>query len=158
MLVGFRPFTTEPGAPARCDAATVRAAEKHVPIIAGRMELTGSPLIAGAWRSTPRRCFPGWRALHRLSRAAAPAGRASSRWCGYGVRPPANDDVPDGSADRLRQVLHELRTPINAIQGFAELIQQQLFGETPHQYRGWPPASPPTRPGCWRGSRKSNGW
>jgi two-component system, OmpR family, sensor kinase len=32
-------------------------------------------------------------------------------------------------------MLHELRTPINAIQGFAELIQQQLLGPTPHQYR-----------------------
>ena len=137
MLVGFRPFTTEPGAPARCDAATVRAAERHVPIIAGRMELTGSPLIAGAWRidATPLFSadggrFTGYHAL--LRRPAAPhvagAETASGR--------PANDDVPDGSADRLRQVLHELRTPINAIQGFAELIQQQLFGETPHQYRG----------------------
>jgi hypothetical protein len=38
-------------------------------------------------------------------------------------------------ADRLRQLLHELRTPVNAIQGFAELIQQQLFGPTPHGYR-----------------------
>jgi K+-sensing histidine kinase KdpD len=28
-----------------------------------------------------------------------------------------------------------LRTPINAIQGFAEMIQQQVFGATPHQYR-----------------------
>jgi hypothetical protein len=32
-------------------------------------------------------------------------------------------------------VLHELRTPVNAIQGFAEIIQQQLFGPTPHEYR-----------------------
>ena len=32
-------------------------------------------------------------------------------------------------------MLHELRTPVNAIQGFAEIIQQQLFGPTPHDYR-----------------------
>ena len=32
-------------------------------------------------------------------------------------------------------MLHELRTPVNAIQGFAEVIQQQLFGPTPHEYR-----------------------
>src|SRR5690606_29092098 len=37
--------------------------------------------------------------------------------------------------DRIRQVLHELRTPVNAIQGFAELIQQQMFGPTPNEYR-----------------------
>ena len=35
----------------------------------------------------------------------------------------------------MRQTLHELRTPVNAIQGFAEVIQQQLFGSTPNRYR-----------------------
>ena len=35
----------------------------------------------------------------------------------------------------MRQVLHELRTPVGAIQGFAEIIQQQLFGPAPHEYR-----------------------
>jgi signal transduction histidine kinase len=35
----------------------------------------------------------------------------------------------------MRQVLHELRTPVNAIQGFAEIIQQQLFGPAPNTYR-----------------------
>ena len=38
-------------------------------------------------------------------------------------------------ADRLRQLLHELRTPVNAMQGYAEVIQQQVFGPTPHEYR-----------------------
>jgi signal transduction histidine kinase len=42
-------------------------------------------------------------------------------------------DTKEG--DRMRQILHELRTPVNAIQGFAEVIQQQLFGPTPHEYR-----------------------
>jgi signal transduction histidine kinase len=35
----------------------------------------------------------------------------------------------------MREVLHELRTPVNAIQGFAEIIQQQLFGHAPNAYR-----------------------
>ncbi len=43
--------------------------------------------------------------------------------------------IADSEADRMRQVLHELRTPVNAIQGFAEIIQQQLFAPVPHQYR-----------------------
>ena len=46
-----------------------------------------------------------------------------------------NDDGIESEADLMRQVLHELRTPVNAIQGFAEIIQQQLFGPAPHQYR-----------------------
>jgi two-component system OmpR family sensor kinase len=39
------------------------------------------------------------------------------------------------SGDRMRQLLHELRTPVGAIQGFAELIQQQLYGPAPNEYR-----------------------
>ncbi len=45
------------------------------------------------------------------------------------------DEKAQRSADRLRQLLHELRTPVNAMQGYAEVIQQQVFGPTPHEYR-----------------------
>lgn len=38
-------------------------------------------------------------------------------------------------ADRIRQLLHELRTPVTAVQGYSEVIQQQLFGSAPHEYR-----------------------
>lgn len=50
-------------------------------------------------------------------------------------RAPLVPPVTDSEADRIRQMLHELRTPVNAIQGFAEAAQQQLFGPTPHDYR-----------------------
>ncbi|MWV29401.1 sensor histidine kinase [Aurantiacibacter rhizosphaerae] len=52
-------------------------------------------------------------------------------------RPVAPDPAtaPDTQGDAMRQVLHELRTPVNAIQGFAEIIQQQIFGNVPHEYR-----------------------
>jgi hypothetical protein len=36
----------------------------------------------------------------------------------------------------MRQVLHELRTPVNAIQGYAEMVQQQWPDRAaPHEYR-----------------------
>jgi hypothetical protein len=75
---------------------------------------------------------------------AEPVFAAGGKFTGYRGRlrrpvfaptpesPPAPADTPQ---DRMRQVLHELRTPVNAIQGFAEIIQQQLFGPTPHEYR-----------------------
>jgi hypothetical protein len=50
----------------------------------------------------------------------------------FGVAP---QTAADTAGDRMRQVLHELRTPVNAIQGFAEIIQQQLFGPAPNTYR-----------------------
>lgn len=130
MLVGHRPFTGATHAPARADAASCRAFAAHRPITAGLVTFDGAAAIAGAWRIDAVPVF-------------APAGgafagyRARLRRLPPGVEAQAADPAPAAreGADRLRQTLHELRTPINAIQGFAEMIQQQVFGATPHQYR-----------------------
>ena len=123
MLAGFVLGQTAALAPARADAGTSRALRQRRPVQRGRIELSGAAAIAGAWR------------IDAAPRFAAQGGR----FLGYrGVlRRPSADSAAqaDSVADRLRQLLHELRTPVNAIQGFAELIQQQLFGPTPHQYR-----------------------
>lgn len=130
-LVGLRPFADDPDAPVACDAATLGAARARIPIMGGRLELEGPSGASGPWRidavpgfAPDTGHFQGWHA--RLRRPPAPPLAPASA---------ANDDGEARSADRLRQMLHELRTPINAIQGFAELIQQQLLGPTPHQYR-----------------------
>lgn len=47
----------------------------------------------------------------------------------------AANDTASNSGEQMRQLLHELRTPMNAIQGFAEAIQQQIFGHVPNTYR-----------------------
>ena len=123
MLAGMPLAAADPLAPARCDARTARALLRRGPVREGRLEIDGAAAIAGAWR------------IDAAPRFAAHGGR----FLGYRgiLRRPATapQAVPDTVADRLRQLLHELRTPVNAIQGFAELIQQQLFGPTPHQYR-----------------------
>ncbi|MGB3753551.1 MAG: sensor histidine kinase [Parerythrobacter sp.] len=60
-------------------------------------------------------------------------------YAGMFRRPPVATARPDPAAaqeaDRLRQLLHELRTPAGAMQGFAEMIQQQQLGPAPHEYR-----------------------
>ncbi len=99
----------------------------HQPIRGGRIELEGAPAIAGEWvvEMQPRFSQPGG----RFTGYAGLARRGAA---------PARDDRADTQsreADRLRQLLHELRTPVNAIQGFSEVIQQQLFGPTPNEYR-----------------------
>jgi two-component system OmpR family sensor kinase len=97
------------------------------PLSAQAVDLNGAPAISGRWQIDAAPWFDpltgqflGYRG--RLRRPA-PATRA------------ANPPVTDSAADRIRQMLHELRTPVNAIQGFAEVIQQQLFGPVPHEYR-----------------------
>ncbi|MXO74725.1 sensor histidine kinase [Altererythrobacter aerius] len=89
------------------------------------IDWTGAPDISGAWTID----------------AAPRFSETGGHFIGYAGRfrrPPAPELVAayaDPSADRMRQLLHELKTPVNAIQGFAEVIQQQLFGPTPHEYR-----------------------
>ena len=99
------------------------------PLSAQRLELIGAPAISGPWQIDAAPWFDpltgqfvGYRG--RLRRPASPAEPIS-----------ANPAVTDSAEDRIRQMLHELRTPVNAIQGFAEIIQQQLFGPAPHEYR-----------------------
>lgn len=129
MIVGHRPFTGDLDAPATCDAETLRAVRARLPVEAGLVTLEGAAEIAGPWRidAVPQFAREGGHFLGYNARLRRPQAAPAVA--------PANDDDSDRSADRLRQLLHELRTPINAIQGFAELIQQQLFGATPHQYR-----------------------
>ena len=123
MLAGFVLGQAGTLSPARSDAATTRALRQRRPVHGGRLELAGAGAIAGAWQ------------IDAAPRFAASGGRFLG-YQGMLRRPGAGlGEAGESVADRLRQLLHELRTPVNAIQGFAELIQQQLFGPTPHQYR-----------------------
>ncbi len=98
----------------------------HQPIRGEIVTLEGGPAIAGEW------------IIDAAPRFTSPDGRFYG-YAGTARRPVASETPPKSAdsseADRLRQLLHELRTPVNAIQGFSEVIQQQLFGPTPHDYR-----------------------
>lgn len=45
---------------------------------------------------------------------------------------PSGDDE---RSDHYRQLIHELRTPVGALKGFAEILQSQLFGPVSKRYR-----------------------
>jgi signal transduction histidine kinase len=87
--------------------------------------LGGAAALAGDWRidAVPRFDPLGGHYLGHIGR------------CRRAAAPAAPQPIGEPQGDRLRQLLHELRTPINAIQGYAEIIQQQLFGPAPHAYR-----------------------
>lgn len=108
----------------QADAALSRAIVSRRPVTGASFDLGGADTIAGLWsvdaspRFAPRSgTFSGYIGRFRriaTNSLASPAERA---------------------ADRVRQLLHELRTPVTAIQGFAEVIQQQTVGAVPHEYR-----------------------
>ena len=113
---------------AAAEPIIAQAVRQRLPIRAGIVALSGTAAISGDWQVDAAACFDRDTGnftghcgrLRRPSRAAAP------------------ETVPSGlnaEADRMRQVLHELRTPANAIQVAAEIIQQQLYGPAPHEYR-----------------------
>ncbi len=125
MVIGMRLFTSQTAADGATDAIA-RAFQRRQPIARSAINLDGAPAIAGDWivdaepRFSDEGHFTGY--FGRLRRVAS-----------------ANAPVPGSpetrEADRIRQLLHELRTPVTAVQGYAEVIQQQLFGPAPHEYR-----------------------
>jgi signal transduction histidine kinase len=92
-----------------------------------RLVIDGRSRIAGAWRisavpafepNTGR--FAGYRGAARRPRADESAA-------------PRREGPPP--ADSLRQLVHELRTPTNAIAGFAEMIEAETLGPIAPPYR-----------------------
>jgi hypothetical protein len=88
MLVGHRPFTGQPHAPARLDGRSIRAFAARRPITAGLLLLEGAPAIAGAWQidavpvfARAGGAFAGYRARLRRPTPArqAPRRRAKPR-------------------------------------------------------------------------------
>ena len=126
MVIGTRLFQPPRlGEGATPEAGLARAFARRQPIVQAPLTLVGAPAIAGDWLvdATPQFSeeghFSGY--FGRLRRDPGPASA------------PPRPEVRE--ADRIRQLLHELRTPVTAVQGYAEVIQQQLFGPAPHEYR-----------------------
>ncbi len=109
------------------DAAGASAFRQRMPLENARMRLLGSPIVEGDWRINAAPFFDSM----------------SGRFRGYRgiLRRPTIAESPkmEGSelagGEHMQQLVHELRTPLGAIIGFAEIIEQQLFGPVSHDYR-----------------------
>jgi two-component system OmpR family sensor kinase len=129
MALGLRLASHDMSAPSSARASLAMALRHRQPVRGLVMDLAGAPAISGRWQIDAAPSFDpasgAYRGhtgrMRREAQAAAPLALALAE--------------ADSEADRMRQLLHELRTPVNAVQGFSEVIQQQLFGPAPHEYR-----------------------
>jgi signal transduction histidine kinase len=110
------------------DAYGSAAFRQRMPMENARMRLRGASVVEGDWRMSASPFFDaqsgrfrGFRGIMRRPTVSETAD----------IRPD-----PVRQAEQLQQILHELRTPLGAIAGFAEIIEQQMFGPVGDEYRG----------------------
>lgn len=112
----------------RVDGVASGAFRRRAGFANARLVVDGNSDAAGQWRITGIPVFD----------------RETGRFTGYRgtARRPRPDEsaepIRDGrnaASDALRQLVHELRTPTNAIAGFAEMIESQMLGPVPQAYR-----------------------
>jgi signal transduction histidine kinase len=107
------------------DKAVERAFAARAPFHGGTLEVAQDSRIGGVWMISGVPAFE----------------RASGRFAGYrGVAERPSEGRSDGAAaaadpDSLRELAHEIKTPLNAIIGFAEIISGEYLGPAERKYR-----------------------
>jgi len=108
------------------DRSVERAFAARAPFHDGLLELAGGSAVGGTWKISGVPAFE----------------RASGRFAGYrGVaeRPGQAETqatgLPAADPDSLRELAHEIKTPLNAIIGFAEIITGEYLGPADSRYR-----------------------
>lgn len=116
----------------RVDREAVRAFALRAPFRDALFSVGGEGPVAGEWKISGVPAFEpadgrfaGYRGVALRDDASPP--------------PPATSpqNVPDALADpdSLRELVHEIKTPLNAIIGFAEIIEGQYLGPADRGYR-----------------------
>jgi len=113
------------GAEPQVDGIATGAFRRRTAFRDARLSIGGASPAAGSWRISGTPLFDP----------------ASGRFTGYRgtARRPRSDETArprSPAADSVRELVHELRTPVNAIAGFAELIESEMLGAVPAAYRG----------------------
>lgn len=128
-LIGLSLELNASGDASRADGVAAGALRQRAVFSDARLMVVGDSDAAGEWRISGAPAFD----------------RATGRFSGYRgtARRPRREESAAPStpapfspaADSLRQLMHELRTPTNAIAGFAEMIEREMLGDAPPVYR-----------------------
>ena len=106
------------------DRTVERAFRSRAPFHDGMLELPNDAAIGGTWKISGMPAFE----------------RTTGRFAGYrgvGERPSALASSAESASDpdSLRELAHEIKTPLNAIIGFAEIITGEYLGPAGSRYR-----------------------
>ena len=104
------------------DVATADRFARRAPIRSAQLRLAPGTALGTEWRMDATPVFDS-----RDGRFTGYVGHARSG--------AAADEPSPERSDIVRQLVHELKTPLNAILGFSELIEQQLLGPVPGPYQ-----------------------
>lgn len=128
-LIGRSIARVQDGETDRVDEDVVRAFARRAPFRDAELKVGGEGLIAGAWKISGLPAFDptdgrfaGYRGIAQRDSSPPPPRREGGA-----------DMLTD--PDSLRELVHEIKTPLNAIIGFAEIIEGQYLGPADHRYR-----------------------
>ncbi len=119
------------GAPdaSRVDGIAAGAFRRRAGFSNARLAIEGESDAAGDWLISAIPVFDPANGRFTGYRGTARRPRSDER------AEPVRQAAPAIPADSLRQLVHELRTPTNAIAGFAEMIESQILGPVSDAYR-----------------------
>ena len=127
-LIGRSIARPQNGDEDRVDQEVVRAFMLRAPFRDAALNVAGDGLVSGEWKISGVPAFDpadgrfrGYRGVALREQSAAPSAE------------PAEDLLSD--PDSLRELVHEIKTPLNAIIGFAEIIEGQYLGPADRRYR-----------------------
>lgn len=112
---------------AQVDGAVSGAFRRRASFADARLVIAGASPAAGQWQVSATPAFDPATGRFTGYRGVARRPRADQR------AEPMARNAP--SPEALRALVHELRTPTNAISGFAEMIEAQVLGPAPDTYR-----------------------
>ena len=110
------------------DAQLVRAFARRAPFRDAALTIAAEGPVAGEWKVSG---FPAFEPAD--GRFAGYRGVALREGAAAAAEPNAIGRLPD--PDSLRELVHEIKTPLNAIIGFAEIIDGQYLGPADRRYR-----------------------
>ncbi|HVM22596.1 MAG TPA: histidine kinase dimerization/phospho-acceptor domain-containing protein [Sphingomicrobium sp.] len=112
----------------RIDERVVRAFAMRSPFREGVITFSGEGPVAGEWKISGVPAFEpvdgrfaGYRGIALRESPPVPAATPAAELL--------------GDPDSLRELVHEIKTPLNAIIGFAEIIEGQYLGPADRRYR-----------------------